>query len=101
MSKVHILQVRLDENELAALAHASARQAMELSTWVRLVSLQAASLLLEKPIEVLVPREPAKVKIVSNPNATIKVGDERVKRVPRPAGVGIAYLKSSGRKVTK
>lgn len=101
MNKSHILQVRLDDNEYVALSHAAARQAMELSTWVRLVSLQAASILLEKPIEVLVPREPPKVQVVRNPNAAIRVSDERVKVVPRPPGVGVAYLKSSGRKVTK
>ena len=41
------------------------------------------------------------MKHVRNPNAAIKVGDERVKIVPRPRPLGVAHLKSTGRKVSK
>jgi len=99
--KSHVLQIRLDENEYNALFRASARQAMELSTWVRLVAIQAASVVLMEDVEKLVPREPPRVQHVRNPNAGVKVGDERVKIVPRPRPLGVAHLKSTGRKVSK
>lgn len=62
-----------------------------------------------------VPRDPPKAEIVPNPNAALRVGDERVKIVPNrnatlkvgdervkirgSTGVGVAHFNSSGRKV--
>lgn len=84
MVKNYSLQIRLNHDEQMAFFQAAAKQGMDTATWVRWVCLRAASETLLKPIEELVPREPPSMKIVPNPNSTVRIGGEDVKLVANP-----------------